>query len=115
MGLWCRRCRLPARTTAIVLVPLPSEAVHALTGRRECADGSDIRPSAEDPVLRDEADEIEREFPEYAVSVSAGFFRADPLNVPLGHFAVHYEADSGGELRRKLAQAAGRALAEAAR
>jgi hypothetical protein len=115
MGLWCRRCRLPARATAVVLVPLPSEAVHAETGQRECAGGGDIRPTAEDPVLRDAADEIEREFPGCKLSVSAGFFRADPERVPPGHIAVHYEADTAGEMRRVLARAAGRAAAGASR
>ena len=63
----------------------------------------------EDPELRRQADALEAEFGG-AVTISArfGFFRADWANLPPGVVASHFEADTAGELREKLALAARR-------
>jgi hypothetical protein len=84
-----------------------------MPGRGVHADGSDGHPvilTDEDPVLRAQADEIEREFGgRFTISARFGWFRADRADLPPGMVAAHFTADDAAEMRRQLAIADSRA------
>lgn len=83
---------------------MPGEAVHE--------DGSDDHPvvlTDEDPVLRAQADALEKEFGGmFKISVRFGWFRADRADLPPGAVASHYTEDDAEAMRATLARAAGK-------
>jgi hypothetical protein len=101
---WCKTCKEPVVLTGRSVIPQFNMAVHAATGAELGADGHLAMPTDEDPVLREQADAIERDFPQFKVSVRFGLFRATwrksllpPLAVP-----VPYSAPDERGLRERL-------------
>lgn len=97
----CRRCLGPVSGGGNSL----ERSVHAGTGSERCADGRLIAPVDEDPALRGEANEIERDYPAFTVSARFGFFRGDWREADPGAVRGHFDADTGTELRQQLAAA----------
>jgi hypothetical protein len=106
MAEWCKGCGQPVKR--LQGGPL-GKVVHAGTGN-ELGDGGHLAiPVDENPVLRAEADAVEREFGGvFTVSVRFGFFRADVAD-PGGATYQHWTADTAQDLRRQLAAVAERA------
>lgn len=95
---WCTACKEPVRPDGHGAPP--GTGVHIGAGPHD-------HPPAvtdEDPVLRAEADALERDYPEVTVSVRFRVFRADYRAEP-GKVRPHFEAGSEADMRRQLAAA----------
>lgn len=96
MAVWCRTCRAPARRTG------PGMGGTGTHAGDEPEDGHPAVLTDENPVLRAQADEIQREYPGVTVSARFGFFRADWPARP-GVLIAPVFGETADELREKLA------------
>lgn len=101
---WCKACREPVRLTGRGVLPEMRKAVHSGAGSETGPGGHAAMPTDEHPVLREQADSIECDFPGFKVTVRFGIFRATWLK----HLAppaipVPVTARTDGELRARLA------------
>lgn len=80
-GMWCKVCKEPVTLTGAADLPQEMRAAaHVATGTEAGpgpGDGTHLAvPTPQDPVLQEQADEIERDFPQFKESVRLGYFRA---------------------------------------
>lgn len=121
-SFWCKACGQPVRLTGSTLWPDFRKAVHAATGEETGPGyGEDGRhaaqPTDEDPVLRAQADEVEREFGGlFRISVRfRGLWRAEWKEPPGPGTPLPVEAHSAARMRAELRAVLAMTAPEAAR
>jgi len=108
-GMWCKVCKEPVTLTGAADLPQEMRAaVHVATGTEAGpgpGDGTHLAvPTPQDPVFREQADRIERDFPPLKLSVRLGYFWATwrPDAVRPAGAAPFYTARDEQEMRERL-------------
>jgi hypothetical protein len=98
-------CQEPLRLLGDPRLPAAMRrAYHVATGTETGAGGHAALPAPENPLLRAEADRIERDLPAFRVSARFGIFRAcwRPDLLPPGAGTRYYTASTPRAMRNRL-------------